>query len=205
MAERPSIVDAAQAYLSAGLCVLSAIRAEKRPAVGRWKQYQTRMPTPAELSAWMANSPDAVCILCGRASNHAEIIDFDAGGELFSAWWDRIPADLRERLVIERTPSGGWHVIYRCVCDDLRQPQARPAQGGREDRHPHRDPWRGRPVPLRPDAGLRHHPGRPVRSARPDRSRARRSAPGGVGSERIPTGCRPWCGGQFAQRPHVRL
>jgi len=122
MGDRPSITDAAQAYLSADLCALPAIRAEKRPAVGRWKQYQTRMPTPAELSAWLANprgrggkGPDAVCILCGRASGNVEAIDFDAGGELFSTWWDRIPADLRDRLVVEITPSGGRHVIYRCV------------------------------------------------------------------------------------------
>ncbi len=128
MTDRPSIADVAQAYLAAGLCVLSAIRAEKRPAVGRWKQYQKRLPTPAELSAWMANNPDAVCILCGAASNNAEIIDFDGGGELFSAWWGRIPADLRERLVVERTPSGGWHVIYRCivaVCGNLKLAQRR--------------------------------------------------------------------------------
>jgi len=128
MADRPSISGVAQAYLSAGLCVLSAIRAEKRPAVGRWKQYQRRRPTPAELSAWMANSPDAVCILCGAASNNAEIIDFDGGGELFSAWWDRIPAALRDRLVVERTPSGGYHVIYRCVvaiCGNLKLAQRR--------------------------------------------------------------------------------
>jgi hypothetical protein len=76
----------------------------------------------------MANSPDAVCILCGAVSNNAEIIDFDGGGELFSAWWDRIPADLRERLVVERTPSGGWHVIYRCmvaICGNLKLAQRR--------------------------------------------------------------------------------
>jgi len=130
MTDRSSILNAAQAYLSAGLCVLPAIRAEKRPAVGRWKQYQHRLPTPAELSAWMAprNCPDAICILCGVASINVEIIDFDGGGELFSAWWDRIPADLRDRLVVESTPSGGWHVIYRCVvavCGNLKLVQRR--------------------------------------------------------------------------------
>jgi hypothetical protein len=128
MADRPSILDVAQTYLSAGLCVLSAIRAEKRPAVGRWKQYQKRLPTPAELFAWMVNSPDAVCILCGAVSGNVEIIDFDGGGELFSAWWDRIPANLRQRLVVECTPSGGQHVIYRCavaVCGNLKLAQRR--------------------------------------------------------------------------------
>ena len=129
MADRPSIPDAAQAYLAAGLCALPAIRAEKRPAIGRWKQYQTRLPTPAELSAWLANprnNADAVCLLCGRVSGNVEAIDFDAGGELFPAWWDRVPAELRERLVVECTPSGGYHVIYRCaaaVCGNLKLAQ----------------------------------------------------------------------------------
>jgi len=118
--------EAATDYLAAGLCVLPARRAEKRPATGSWKQYQKRLPTQAELSAWFANNPDAVCILCGQASQNLEIIDFDAGGELFSAWWDRIPAELRERLVIQRTQSGGRHAIYRCnvrVCGSLKLAQ----------------------------------------------------------------------------------
>lgn len=126
-----TISSVAQAYLAAGLCVLPARRAEKRPAVGRWKQYQKRLPREAELSAWLANPgqhSDAVCIVCGAVSNNAEIIDFDGGGELFSAWWNRIPAELRERLVVERTPSGGWHVIYRCttaVCGNMKLAQRR--------------------------------------------------------------------------------
>jgi hypothetical protein len=129
MTERMSILDAAQAYLSAGLCVLAATRAEKRPAVGPWKQYQTRRPTPAELSAWFVaprSTADAICILCGVASHNLEIIDFDAGGELFNVWWQRIPAELRERLVVERTPSGGWHVIYLClvpICGNMKLAQ----------------------------------------------------------------------------------
>ena len=82
----PAIADAARAYLSAGLCVLPASRAEKRPAVGRWKQYQKRLPTEAELSAWMANSPDACAFSADRPRATREIMDFDAGGELFDAW-----------------------------------------------------------------------------------------------------------------------
>lgn len=105
---------AATDYLAAGLCVLPARRAEKRPAVGRWKQYQKQRPTEAEVSAWFANGHDAVCILCGQASNNLEIIDFDVGGELFAAWWDCIPAELRDRLAIASTQSGGRHAIYRC-------------------------------------------------------------------------------------------
>jgi len=122
------LAAAAEAYLAAGLCVLPARRAEKRPAVGRWKRYQDRLPTPAEVNAWFANDPDALCVLCGEVSGHLEMIDFDAGGELFSAWWERIPEALRECLVVEITPSGGYHVIYRCasaVCGNLKLAQRR--------------------------------------------------------------------------------
>lgn len=127
------LTEAATSYLNAGLCVLPAKRIEKRPAVGSWKRYQKRLPTDAELSAWMANprnapriSSDAICILCGAVSGNAEIIDFDAGGDRFMAWWDQIPVDLRDRLVVETTPSGGMHVIYRCespVCGNLKLAQ----------------------------------------------------------------------------------
>ncbi|HQL76545.1 MAG TPA: DUF3987 domain-containing protein, partial [Phycisphaerae bacterium] len=90
---------------------------EKRPAVGRWKQYQKRLPTGVELSAWMANNPDAVCILCGQASGNAEILDFDAGGELFDRWCAKVRTaapGLLERLVLSRTQSDGRHAFYCC-------------------------------------------------------------------------------------------
>ena len=122
------MLDVAKQYLEADLAVLPAKRVEKRPAVGAWKQYQTRLPTEAELSAWFANGHDALCILCGAASGHLEAMDFDAGGERFDAWWQRIPVELRARLVVERTPSGGYHVLYRCetpVCGNLKLAQRR--------------------------------------------------------------------------------
>jgi hypothetical protein len=116
------------AYLEAGLCVLPAIRAEKRPAVGQWKGYRERLPTAAELAAWFANGPDALCIICGRVSGNAEMIDFDAGGELFDAWSKRIPPDLLARLAVESTQRGGRHVFYRCqtpVCGNMKLAQRR--------------------------------------------------------------------------------
>jgi hypothetical protein len=126
-----NLLEAAILYQQAGLSVLPARRAEKRPAVGSWKQYRQRPPTEAEVSAWFANNPDALCILCGRASGNTEIIDFDAGGELFAAWWKRIPPGLRDKLVVEGTPSGGYHVDYRCVaeiCGNLKLAQRHDGQ-----------------------------------------------------------------------------
>ena len=120
------IPESANRYLAAGLCVLPAIRLQKRPAVGAWRQFRGRLPAESELSAWLARSPDAVCIVCGAVSGNAEMIDFDAHGELFDAWAGQIPPDLLSRLVIERSPSGGYHVFYRCestVCGNMKLAQ----------------------------------------------------------------------------------
>ncbi len=118
------LMNTAQNYINTGLSVLPAIRAEKRPVIGKWKQYQQRLPLDTELNAWPWN--DALCIICGTVSGNLEIIDFDGGGELFPAWMDRIDPDLRDHLVIESTPSGGMHVIYRCdvpVCGNIKLAQ----------------------------------------------------------------------------------
>ncbi len=121
--------DTAQAYGGAGLAVLPARRQDKRPALGSWKQYQRRLPTEIELSAWFSNNHEAICIITGKISGNLEIIDFDNGGELFDKWYALIieaDADLADKLVIEQTPSGGYHVIYRCeseVCGNLKLAQ----------------------------------------------------------------------------------
>jgi hypothetical protein len=108
------VIEHAKQYLNAGLSVLPAKRADKRPAVGSWKLYQTRRPTLTEVDAWFSNPQDGLCIIAGAVSGHLEMIDFDNGGELFDAWRKQIPIDLFNRLVIEQSPSGGWHVVYRC-------------------------------------------------------------------------------------------
>ena len=107
--------DAAQRYLAAGLCVLPALRDQKRPTIS-WKPYQKRLPTADEVDAWFANAPTAICILCGRVSGNLELLDFDQQGALFDAWCAKVRAaapGLVERLVIARTQNDGRHVAYR--------------------------------------------------------------------------------------------
>ena len=127
--------EAARRYLDAGLCVLPARRDQKRPIVGSWKAYQTRLPTSGEIDTWFANGPDAVCIVCGKVSGNGELIDFDAGGELFERWCDKVRAaapGLLERLVLSKTQSDGRHAGYRCeaeVCGNLKLAQRRGDDG----------------------------------------------------------------------------
>lgn len=102
-------------YLRAGLCVLPAIIAEKRPALSGWKQYQKRLPTERQVRTWFAEDVP-LCVLAGSVSGQLEMIDFDHGGELFDHWREFVSteaAGLVEKLLIERSQSGGRHVVYR--------------------------------------------------------------------------------------------
>ncbi len=109
--------EAAKRYLRAGLCVLPAIRGQKRPALRSWKEYQTRLPTEAEVDAWFAGGHDGLCVLTGTPSGNLELIDFDHGGEFFEPWSQKVQTaapGILDRLVVETSQSGGWHVVYRC-------------------------------------------------------------------------------------------
>ena len=110
-------------YLAAGLSVLTADRAAKHPSVASWKEFQGRLPTETEVDSWFRASDDAVCVVCGKVSGNLECIDFDNHGELFPKWAEALPQELYDRLVIERTPSGGFHVSYRCadeICGNIK-------------------------------------------------------------------------------------
>ena len=128
------IAEAATSYSRAGLCVLPAILDEKRPAVGSWKAYQQCLPSEAQISQWFS-SATACCLLTGAVSGNLEMIDFDAGGALFSAWAALVESqssDLLARMVIERSRRGGKHVVYRCrsaVCGNMKLAQRRGDDG----------------------------------------------------------------------------
>ncbi|HRQ75570.1 MAG TPA: bifunctional DNA primase/polymerase [Phycisphaerales bacterium] len=115
----PILLDAALAYHGAGLCALPALRRgdEKRVALRSWKQFQKKRPDEDDLRSWFGANPDAICIVCGAVSGNLEMIDFDLAGELFPAWRSAVEHAARglvDRMVIESTPSGGRHVVYRC-------------------------------------------------------------------------------------------
>ncbi len=67
------------------------------------------------------------------------MLDFDLGGEAFQAWYESVEANdpsLLGRLVIEQSPSGGWHVVYRCqapVCGNLKLAQRRQLVAGPDE------------------------------------------------------------------------
>ncbi|MDA0260921.1 MAG: bifunctional DNA primase/polymerase, partial [Proteobacteria bacterium] len=107
--------------MRAGLCVLPAILAEKRTSLPAWEPYQTQLPTERQVRAWFADDAP-LCLVAGKVSGHLEMLDFDHEGELFDRWREFVDAELpglTDRLLVERSQSGGRHVAYRCeACVD---------------------------------------------------------------------------------------
>ena len=106
-------VATAMAYLAAGLSCLPATKSRKHPAIGSWKNWQSRLPTEVEVRAWFSNAHDAICVVSGAVSGNLECMDFDSHGELYESWKAKVDPGLFSRLVVETTPSGGYHVLYR--------------------------------------------------------------------------------------------
>lgn len=133
-----NLAEVANTYIRAGLCALPARAAKKRPTVPTWKPYQERLPSGAEIARWFTDA-DAVCLVCGAVSGNLELLDFDLAGEAFEAWQqavDTADASLLARLVIEQSPSGGWHVVYRCespISGNLKLAERRQLVDGPDD------------------------------------------------------------------------
>lgn len=124
--------ETAARYHAAGLSVLPAIKAKKRPAIGSWKKWSERLPTDLEVEVWFSNGHDGVCIVAGAVSGNLECIDFDCKAEAYPAWAQKVDAALLNTLVIEKTPSGGKHVLYRS--EGKIQGNQKLAQGVRNDK-----------------------------------------------------------------------
>jgi hypothetical protein len=110
--EGPSRLEVALDYLARGIWVLPQEAGEKKPCI-RWKQYQDRPPTDAELKMWYAEWPNAgmVAILGRRSRVFA--IDVD-GPEAHAA----LVSHLGTEPVAPKVLSGSrkphrYHLFFR--------------------------------------------------------------------------------------------
>ena len=95
--------------------------------LGAWKAFQSRLPSGDELDAWYGRDTggppkrSGAGLVCGKVSGDLEAFEFDRSGACYEPFKARARAlglgGLGERLdrgYLERTPSGGYHWIYRC-------------------------------------------------------------------------------------------
>ncbi len=117
--EHNALHEFANAASQAGFSVIPAVRnaSQKRPDLPMWAEFQDRRSTREEIDWWFRTPRTAVALVCGSVSGNLEMIDFDCRGEAFDGWKAIVEQDepgLVDQLVVESTPSGGKHVVYRC-------------------------------------------------------------------------------------------
>lgn len=118
------ILHAAQAWHTAGFSLIRAhTDGTKRPHGREWTTYQQRTSTAEEITTWFAGGHPGMGIVCGAVSGGAEMLELEGRAvneglyeQMVKLLDDAGLADLWtyiDNSYSERTPSGGYHWIYR--------------------------------------------------------------------------------------------
>lgn len=98
-----------------GLSIIPT-NANKKP-IKPWGEYQSKI---APISEWHSHykNQGTVGIIAGKISGNLECIDIDIKNDplqtIHIEYGKLIPTELLNKLLIQTTPSGGSHFIYRC-------------------------------------------------------------------------------------------
>jgi hypothetical protein len=112
----PIAAQAAIAYVRVGFSVVRT-GMDKIPTVRCWKIRQRFRPSEATIIDEFSKNGACVAIVAGKVSDNVECIDFDLKGKFYKKWRALVNEEapgLIERLILQRTPSGGCHIVYRC-------------------------------------------------------------------------------------------
>lgn len=117
------MIEIATQYTSYGLSVIP-VKADKRP-IGSWKASQTDIIQPdKKFISYSENGVKIetknIAIVAGKVSGNLECIDidlkYDITGDLLKRYKQAIMGQdmgLLKKVLVEQTPSGGYHFIYR--------------------------------------------------------------------------------------------
>lgn len=125
------ILAAALRYVAAGLSCIPVTLPSKGPFSSllphgkhgpTWEPYMTTIATDTMIRKWFERPGVALALVCGTVSGGLEILDFDNKGspnaiDLYSQWValvEPIAPGLVNRLPLEKSLSGGYHIFYRC-------------------------------------------------------------------------------------------
>lgn len=117
----------AEELLSSGFSVLPTLQ-DKRPAIPSWKGLTAR-PMTLEFAEEIFKKKDTagIGLICGAISGGIECVDFDAHNnditEIFRQFMadDGIKAIVQNNhIYIEKTPSGGFHILYKFETTETR-------------------------------------------------------------------------------------
>ena len=86
---------------------------DKIPAIRSWQKYMNEIPSENDVLRWNGD----IALICGKVNGGLVCIDFDVkNGDKYRDWLyivDQTSPSLLGKLVVENTPSGGYHVLFR--------------------------------------------------------------------------------------------
>lgn len=105
--------EIARSYMAVGLNPLPIAKGEKRPLIS---DHNTVKVTDDEIEEY---DWDAIGVSTGFVSGALEAIDFDLKNadnpeKVMKIFKSKVPLELLNKLVVQQTQSGGYHMIYRC-------------------------------------------------------------------------------------------
>ncbi|HPI20709.1 MAG TPA: VapE family protein [Candidatus Kapabacteria bacterium] len=101
------------------LSIIPIRPATKEPTVP-WKEFQNRILTEQEIHDYFRNDiPLRIGVVCGKISGNLEVIDIDNKLENAKDYFSKFinnqySSPILDKCIIEETPSGGYHIFYRC-------------------------------------------------------------------------------------------
>ena len=107
-------LSTALALRAAGVACIPCKR-DKRPTI-KWAEYQHRLPTEAELKSFFSDDGNSIAAI----ATNVFCLDFDEKyrrGILaeYAKRAEEVGLDeLLGRLILQQTPSGGYHLVFRC-------------------------------------------------------------------------------------------
>jgi hypothetical protein len=135
MATLSSIWSQVTALIEDGVSVIPIRDKDEKLADGKilprkspypqWKKYQTSRATKEELWYMLEKfNTAAIATICGKVSGNLEGIDIDVKwapgiAELIFNEINNLYPELYKRLRIHKTPSGGYHILYRIADRDV--------------------------------------------------------------------------------------
>ena len=117
----PYLIQEAANRLAALNCSVIPVKFNKQPNVSSWKPFQEKIPDAFQISDMFSKDTYGIAIIGGKVSGNLEAIDedlkYDLTGTMHDDFVRQINAQapgLYEKLLIQKTTSGGHHFIYRC-------------------------------------------------------------------------------------------
>ena len=109
--------EIAKKYIASGFSPIPIIDGEKRPSIKNWQQYAEE-PMGLEEASRLFNNTQSIGLVMGF--DGIQCLDIDSKHftsdeyERFCKQLDEEASDLRSKMIVQRTRSGGFHWIFKC-------------------------------------------------------------------------------------------